>query len=70
MNAKNTRLPPNHQLIDKATVASADVPVLYRVRGDAYIARKGIGALLADQPIGELIDATVRSVDIDTGSNP
>jgi arylsulfatase A-like enzyme len=56
--------------IDGRPAASADLPILYRVRGDTYIARKGIGVLMADHPIGELTDATVRSVDIDTHTNP
>jgi arylsulfatase A-like enzyme len=51
--------------IDGQSVASADVPTLYRVRGDAYIGRKGVGLLLPDLPVGDLTDATVRSVDID-----
>ena len=56
--------------VDGQPVASADVPILYRARGDVYVARKGIGVLMPNQPIGDLTDATVRSVDIDTNTNP
>jgi arylsulfatase len=56
--------------IDGQAVASADVPFLYRARGDAFIGRRGLGVLLAGQPIGELMGASVQSVDIDTNNNP
>jgi len=56
--------------IDGRPVASADVPILYRVRGDAFIGRRGIGELLAGQPLGALTGASVRSVEIDTNNNP
>jgi arylsulfatase len=52
--------------IDGKAVASAEVPVLYAVHGDAYIGRKGLGSLLPDQVVGSLAGATVQSVDIDT----
>jgi arylsulfatase len=54
--------------VDGTAVASADISVLYRVRGDAFIGRRGIGSLLPGQSVGELAGATVRSVDIDTNN--
>lgn len=51
--------------IDGQPVASADVPILYRARGDAYIGRKGVGMLLPDLPLGDLTNAPVHPVDID-----
>jgi arylsulfatase len=56
--------------IDGQTGASADASVLYQVLGDAYVGRHGIGPLLAGQPVGELVGASVDSVDIDTARNP
>jgi hypothetical protein len=56
--------------VDGNAVASADVPILYRVRGDAFVGRRGLGALLPAQSVGELVGATVRSVDIDTNTTP
>jgi arylsulfatase len=53
--------------VDGQSVASADVPILYRARGDAYIGRKGVGSFLADRELGELTEASLRSVDIDVG---
>jgi arylsulfatase A-like enzyme len=52
--------------VDGKPVASADVAVLYRTRGDAYVGRKGVGTLLRGQEIGALNGALVESVDIDT----
>ena len=52
--------------VDGKPVVSADLPALYRVRGDAYIGRKGLGVLLPGQAIGALAGATVQSVDINT----
>jgi arylsulfatase len=56
--------------IDGQLVASADMPTLYRVRGDTYVGRKGVGALLPDRPVGELTGARVHSVDVDIDNNP
>ncbi len=56
--------------VDGEPVASADVAILYRVRGDAYIGRKGLGSLLPGQSLGALSGATLHSVDIDTKSEP
>ena len=52
--------------VDGQTVASAETPILYRVRGDAFIGRPGLGSLLPGQAVGELSGASVRSIDIDT----
>jgi arylsulfatase len=56
--------------IDGQAAASADVPTLYRIRGDTYIGRKGVGALLPDQPLGELTGASLHSIDVATDDNP
>jgi arylsulfatase A-like enzyme len=56
--------------VDGQPVASADVVNLYRVRGDAYVGRPGIGMLLPDQSIGALTGATIRSLDINTNTDP
>jgi arylsulfatase len=56
--------------IDGQSVATADVPNLYRPRGDAYIGRRGIGTLLPDLPVGELTGARVRSIDVAISDNP
>jgi hypothetical protein len=56
--------------IDGQAAASADVPMLYRIRGDAYIGRKGIGSLLPDQSLGELTGANLQSIDVATDNNP
>jgi arylsulfatase len=52
--------------VDGNTVSSADVPVLYGAGGNAYIGRKGLGSLLPDQQVGELVGVRLQSVDIDT----
>lgn len=51
--------------VDGKTISGADIPVLYGAHGDAYIGRRGLGSLLPDQPIGDLVGAAVQSVDID-----
>jgi hypothetical protein len=56
--------------VDGSAAASVDVPVLYRVRGDVFIGRPGLGSLLAGQSVGELAGAAVRSVDINTSNTP
>jgi arylsulfatase len=55
-----------HLSVDGQRVASADVPSLYRVHGDAYIGRPGTGKLLSDEPMSELTAAQIQSVDITT----
>jgi hypothetical protein len=57
--------------VDGQRVASGDVPTLYRVHGDAYIGRRGIGTLVPDEPTSDLTAATIQSVDIKTNTtNP
>jgi arylsulfatase A-like enzyme len=51
--------------VDGADVTSADVPILYRVRGDAFVGRRGIAPLLPGQAPDDLAGATVRSLDIE-----
>jgi arylsulfatase len=55
-----------HLMIDGQEVASAEVPILYAVHGDAYIGRPGLGPLLPGRAIGALVGAQVANVDIDT----
>jgi arylsulfatase len=50
--------------VDGQVVASTDVPILYRTRGDTYIGRKGVGTLLPDRPLGELTGTSVRSIEV------
>jgi arylsulfatase A-like enzyme len=52
--------------VDGTTVDTADLQILYRSRGEAFVGRRGLGTLLPDEPIGELTGASVQSVEIDT----
>lgn len=56
--------------VDGRPVATADVPILYRPRGYAYIGRKGLGTLLPGLTVGALSGASVQSVDIATKAAP
>jgi arylsulfatase len=50
--------------VDGNAVATADAPILYRVRGDAYIGRSGLGALPGGLPITALDDAKISAVEV------
>ncbi|WP_338466151.1 arylsulfatase [Novosphingobium sp. ZN18A2] len=52
--------------IDGQPVASASVPVTYRVFGYTYVGRDGLGLLFAGQQRGPLSGATLTSLDVDT----